>query len=82
MIRPAKQSYSHSATVAATLIIREQRIPLTKVSPQSLFFANGVSFDPGPATIELQIDGKIRNLEIRVVEPVLPFDDNVSIRQV
>ena len=82
MIRPVKQPYSHSATVAATLIIGEQQIPLSKVSPEKLFFARGVSFEPGPATIELQIDGKIRNLEVRVLQPVVPFDDEVAIRQV
>jgi len=82
MILPNKQSYSHSATVAATLIIGEQQIPLAKVSPEKLFFARGVSFEPGPATIELQIDGKVRNLKVRVLQPVLPFDDAVAIRQV
>lgn len=84
MTRPASQPFAHSATVAATLIVGEQRIPLAKVSPTAVVFARGSSFEfePGPATVELTIDGKIRNLNVRVVAPVVPFDDEAVIRQV
>ncbi|RLS40160.1 MAG: hypothetical protein DWH78_04135 [Planctomycetota bacterium] len=82
MLTPTVQYIAHSATVAATLIIGEQRIPLTKVSPNALYFASGHSFEPSLATVELEVDGKIRNLSIRVLHPVVPFVEEVAIRQV
>jgi hypothetical protein len=82
MVHPATQSFSHSAKVAATLVVGGQRIALRKVSPELLYFAQGSSFEPGPATVELQIDGKLRLLNVRILHPVVPFSDEVAIRQV
>ena len=47
-----------------------------------LYFARGCSFESGPATVELEIDGKIRRLNVRILHPVVPFSDEVAIRQV
>lgn len=82
MFSSTAQPYHHSANVAATLVVGEQRIPLSKVSPETLFFAQGFTFDPGPATVELKVDGKIRQLNVRILHPVVPFVDEVAIRQV
>ena len=82
MSNPATQPFSHSAKVLATLIVGSQRITLSKVSPEMLYFARGCSFESGPATVELEIDGKIRRLNVRILHPVVPFSDEVAIRQV
>lgn len=80
-MNPATQPFSHSAKVVATLIVGDQRIALSKVSPELLYFSRGSTFEPGPATVELEIDGKVRCLNVRVLHAVVPFSDEVAIRQ-
>ncbi len=76
------QPLAHSANVAATLIIGNQRIALSKVSPNRLYFRPGSNFEAGRGTVELEIDNKIRFLGVRVLAPVVPWDNEVAISQI
>lgn len=81
MTNAVPRPIASSANVSAALLVGEQRISLSKVSPKWLYFSRGNSFGSGPAKVELNIDGKIHVLNVRVVDRVRPFDDGVAIQQ-
>ncbi|MBL8813987.1 MAG: hypothetical protein JNM43_27710 [Planctomycetaceae bacterium] len=70
----------YSANVTAVLVVDGQRLPLSKLSPTTLYLRQGAEFNPGPAVVELVIDQTTRFLNVDVLHPGVPFENEVLIR--
>jgi len=72
----------YSANVTAVLLVDGRRLPLSKLSPTTLYLRQGAEFNAGPAVVELVIDETTRLLNVDVLHAGVPFENEVLIRHV
>ena len=76
-----QQPGQYSANVSAVLVIDGQRLPLSKLSPTTLYLKQGAEFNAGPGIVELVVDHVTRLINVDVIYDGVPYENTVLIRQ-
>jgi hypothetical protein len=77
MIDAIRENYS--AAVALRLVKDGRSIPLSKIGPDFVVFAEPCELKGGPAIVRMYVDGHSRDWNV-TIEDAVPFEDRVGIR--